>query len=236
MLRTDLPVLAVVVPARDEQRLLPACLAALHAAIRHVGGVEVDLTVVADACSDRTAEIAARAGAHVLETDGANVGAARALGCAAALERHAARSDRLWLATTDADSLVPTGWLDAQLRSATAGLDLRVGTVTLAQADRHRHRSWVERYEAHAETGRHGHVHGANLGTAASTYVALGGFRPLTHGEDHDLVLRAQRSGARIDWSIDHPVQTSARHVARAPRGVARDLVESIGREADDVA
>jgi hypothetical protein len=43
----------VVVPAHDEQTLLPACLAALRHAAEAVS-VPVHLLVVADACSDRT--------------------------------------------------------------------------------------------------------------------------------------------------------------------------------------
>ncbi|MCW2929558.1 MAG: glycosyltransferase, partial [Actinomycetia bacterium] len=40
----------VIVPAHDEQRLLPSCLAALHRAARALGGTPVHLVVVADAC------------------------------------------------------------------------------------------------------------------------------------------------------------------------------------------
>lgn len=229
MRRPDPTVLAVVVPARDEETLLPGCLAALRAAAAEVPHVTVDVTVVADACRDATADLARRAGAHVVESGRGNVGAARAAGFAAALDRHGA-GDGLWLATTDADSRVPAGWLVAQLATA-AGHDARLGTVVLSDADRHRFRSWVEAYDHGCGPTRHRHVHGANLGVAAAAYLRAGGFRPLVSGEDADLVERLRACGAAIDWSLDEPVLTSGRHVARAPRGVAADLRSSIEAE-----
>ena len=62
--------IAVVVPARDEERLLGGCLAAVRRAARHPGlhGVPVSLVVVADSCRDRTAAIARHAGAEVATT------------------------------------------------------------------------------------------------------------------------------------------------------------------------
>jgi hypothetical protein len=44
----------VVVPARDEEDLLPSCLAAVDLAARLIVGVTVNLIVVADTCSDHT--------------------------------------------------------------------------------------------------------------------------------------------------------------------------------------
>jgi glycosyltransferase involved in cell wall biosynthesis len=215
-----------VIPARDEETLLPGCLAALRAAAKQVPEVAVEVTVVADACRDRTAEVARRAGAHVVESGRGNVGAARASGFAAALDRHGA-VDGLWMATTDADSRVPAGWLAAHLRSA-ARHDARLGTVALDDADRRRFPSWVEVYDHGCGPTRHRHVHGANLGVAAAAYRRVGGFRSLVSGEDADLVERLRAVGVSIDWSVDEPVLTSGRQVSRAPRGVAADLRASL--------
>lgn len=225
MTRPDPAVVAVVVPARDEEALLPACLAAVQVAALRVPGVLVDVTVVADACTDRTVEVAHRAGVHLVPSSLANVGAARAAGCDAVLARH--DPDRVWIATTDADSQVPADWLRAQLASASAH-DARLGTVVLGAADRRRARAWVEAYARGCGTSRHHHVHGANLGVAGAAYLRAGGFRPLRSGEDVDLVHRLLASGASIDWSLDQPVRTSGRHVARAPDGVAADLAASV--------
>lgn len=63
---------AVVVPAHDEEELLPAALRALRASAQLVaarGGPPVDLLVVADACHDRTVSVAVTAGVRVLPVD-----------------------------------------------------------------------------------------------------------------------------------------------------------------------
>lgn len=133
----------VVVPAHDEEELLPGCLAALReaAAVAEAvrSGLRVRIVVTADACSDGTAALARQAGATVVTVSARNVGTARAVGLRKVLRqetgpRHepgqslagprqalAGPGAGLWLATTDADSLVPPDWLSRQLRYADAG-------------------------------------------------------------------------------------------------------------------
>ena len=55
----------VIVPAHNEQGLLPACLASLRRAA-HALCTPVHLVVVADACRDRTVQVAQRSGAAVV--------------------------------------------------------------------------------------------------------------------------------------------------------------------------
>lgn len=57
--------ITVVVPAHDEEQGLPATLASLRAATPPSGGLEV--VVVADHCTDRTADVARAAGVEVWE-------------------------------------------------------------------------------------------------------------------------------------------------------------------------
>ena len=96
----------VVVPAHNEETLLPACLAALRrtASALHV---PVHVLVVADMCSDRTAAVAQAGGARVISIQARRVGAARAAGMRELL-RLTSGSDPsgVWLATTDADTVV----------------------------------------------------------------------------------------------------------------------------------
>ena len=110
--------IAVVVPAHNEEALLPACLRSVLAATTPV---PVEVVVVADACTDDTAALASAAGATVITLAARNVGRARAAGM-----EHALRSgaDGLWLATTDADSRVPANWLRRHLVLAGSGADL----------------------------------------------------------------------------------------------------------------
>ena len=81
----------VVIPAHDEQDLLPSCLAAVRLAARQVS-VPVYVVVVADACTDRTAELARAQGATVVEARARSVGAARRAGV-----RQVLRSAATWI-------------------------------------------------------------------------------------------------------------------------------------------
>lgn len=210
----------VVVPAHNEQDLLPSCLAAVQRAAAELT-IGVHLVVVADACTDRTAALARDQGATVVEAGARNVGAARGAGVEQVLRRtRHLGAPSVWLATTDADTLVPRTWLTRQLRYARHGWEGVVGTVRVADWAGHppavpalynrRYRSW---------RGRHPHVHGANLGFSAAAYLAAGGFRPLPTAEDHALVNDLQAAEVRLLRTTRIAVVTSARTRARAPRG-----------------
>jgi glycosyltransferase involved in cell wall biosynthesis len=224
----------VVVPAHNEEELLPACLAALRKAAG-AAGVPVRLLVVADACTDATAAVAAAAGAEVIRIRARNVGAARAAGMARLLRAEATDPAATglattglaatWLATTDADTVVPPGWLRRQLGYAGQGWDVVLGTVTVtdwAGHPPHTPAVFEARYAFGA--GPHPHVHGANLGIRASAYLAAGGFRPLRTAEDHALLAAASEAGCQVLQAADITVETSARRQARAPRGFSHAL------------
>jgi len=214
----------VVVPAHDEAELLPACLAALRSAA-DVAGVPVRLLVVADACTDATAAVAAAADVEVIRIRARNVGAARAVGLARLLRTEDTDPAAMWLATTDADTVVPPGWLRRQLGYADQGWDVVLGTVAVtdwAGHPPHAPAVFEARYEFGA--GPHPHVHGANLGIRASAYLAAGGFRPLRTAEDHALLAAATEAGCQVLQAADITVETSARRQARAPRGFSHAL------------
>ena len=212
----------VVIPAHNEQDLLPACLAAVQQAARQVS-VPVHLVVVADACTDRTAAVARAHGADVVESGARSVGAARRAGVSQVLRSACCLdSAAVWVATTDADSLVPHRWLVRQLRYARQGWKGVVGTVTVADwagHPPHVQRRYTERYRAWR--GHHPHVHGANLGFTADAYLAAGGFRPLPTAEDLALVDDLRATGVPLLRTTRLPVVTSARRHARAPHGFA---------------
>lgn len=220
----------VVVPAHDEEKLLPACLAALRRASAQVPHIPVLLIVVADSCRDRTAELAQQAGATAITIHARKVGAARAAGMRAVLRRTAhARPAATWLATTDADTLVAPDWLARQLRYAERGWDAVTGTVTVTDWSEHPPQTpdvFAARYRHGA--GSHPHVHGANLGVNAEAYLDAGGFPPLRTGEDHALVGRLTAAGRRILRATDVTVVTSARREARAPLGFGH-LLTTLG-------
>ncbi|THJ67994.1 glycosyltransferase [Arthrobacter echini] len=219
--------LAVVVPARDEEEWLPACLAALDTARKHllttVPGIPVSVTVVLDRCSDGSARATRSVpGVSALAGDFGSVGAARDAGVRFALARSHALPGRTWLANTDADTLVPRNWLVRQHQLA-GHYDLVLGTVrpTLTADNAERWRLWSSAY---VPDDGHPHVHGANLGIRGSTYRELGGFAPLAADEDVDLVRRAKIGGVRWIASGELQVTTSSRTVGRVEAGFSTYL------------
>lgn len=218
--------IVVVVPAHNERERLPACLASVAAAADQVA-VPVTVVVVLDACSDRSEDVISGA-VRTVNVAARNVGAARAAGFAAAAPRSDART---WLATTDADSVVPTTWLADQAVHHRALVQGVVGTVSV---DWQEHSATTRgRYDGLyrvRDPGVHGHVHGANLGVRADAYWRVGGFRPLHVGEDVDLVSRLVEAGTPLAWDAHNAVLTSDRSDCRA-RGGFGDYVRSL---ADD--
>lgn len=220
---------AVVVPARDEEVLLPACLdsvsAAVHALHAEHPRVRARVFVVLDACRDRSAQVAAgRAGVVALTSDAGCVGVARARGVeAAAAWSASARHAPLWVASTDADSVVPRHWLSEHVRWAADGLGLVVGTVEPRPGDLSPAAlsAWHQR---HTTADGHDHVHGANLGFTLDAYRSAGGFPPVPVHEDVALVAAARSAGVTTLATGAVPVVTSGRRAARAPGGFAHYL------------
>jgi glycosyltransferase involved in cell wall biosynthesis len=222
---------AVVIPAHNEEVLLPAALDAVAVASRHpdIAPLRVVTVVVADSCQDRTAEVARRAGAVVVRTHCRNPGRARALGADRALRELASLAASTWIAVTDADSVVPSDWLAHHSARAREGWQAVVGTVALPPTAA---ASLVASHTIHYEATRppdgsawhHPHIHGANLGLTADAYRAVGGFPHLDVGEDRALVRALEASGHRVLRTPDCPVLTSARLRARVRGGFADHL------------
>jgi len=220
--------IGVVIPARDEERLIADCLDSVARAAAVVS-VTVDVVVVADRCRDRTAAIARESGVELVELDAGAVGAARAAGALRALELGAD-----WLAHTDADSVVPVNWLAEQRAAGDEGWDVVLGTIRprFADLDQAQIEAW---HAVHGRRERPGHVHGANLGVRAAAYRAAGGFAPLSEHEDVDLVARLRRI-ASVTASNAAEVVTSGRRWGRTAGGFARylrdDLIRLAGADA----
>ncbi|WP_182977106.1 glycosyltransferase [Arthrobacter cheniae] len=218
---------AVVVPARNEEDWLPACLTALDAARAHfldtVPQVLVSVTVVLDRCTDRSLSAAQSVpGISIIAGTFGSVGAARDAGVRFALSRSRSLPERTWVANTDADTLVPRDWLIRHYRLGSE-YQLVLGTVrpTATADNAHLLRSW---YQAYTPGNGHPHVHGANLGIGGKTYLDLGGFHPLTQNEDVDLVDRAKAKGVQWTASGSIRVTTSSRTEGRVPSGFSTYL------------
>jgi glycosyltransferase involved in cell wall biosynthesis len=206
--------IGILIPAHNEEVLLDECLSAALRASKHalLAGEPVEVLVVLDSCTDRSAHIVGRYPVLNLQIEARNVGQARAAGARLLLERGAR-----WIACSDADSRVADDWLVAQLG---LGADAVCGTVTVE----HWHESFDQaaqiRYHSHYRgCDGHRHIHGANLGISADAYRWAGGFQPLACDEDVQLVRELELSGANIAWSHRPQVHTSARLDSRARGG-----------------
>jgi cellulose synthase/poly-beta-1,6-N-acetylglucosamine synthase-like glycosyltransferase len=169
-----------------------------------------------------------------MTTDARSVGAARGAGVREALRRaaHLDPAD-VWLATTDADTLVPPCWLRDQVRCANRGWDAVAGTIRIADwSDRRPGTRLLFHNRYGRGTGPHSHVHGANLGFRASAYLRAGGFPAVPTGEDRALVAALAAAGSRILRTRALTVVTSARRDARAPHGFG-DYLAGLDAEAD---
>lgn len=209
---------AVVIPAKNEERSIEACLSALIAA-RARCPVDVSVTLIADSCSDRTIELARRfREIAVFELEVSSVGMSRAFGVRAALEHSGTHPDHVWIANTDADSTVPADWLVRQVELADAGYDAILGSVVPDPEEypRHLQERWAS---AHPVGCVRQEIYGANLGVRASEYMLAGGFAALEEHEDVDLVRRLRTS--RVLYSDSLLVKTSARLDGRTPGGFA---------------
>lgn len=210
--------IAVIVPAHNEEDEIFKCLTALRLAAQCplLSGEQTIVMVALDACTDRTPNIARRMSATTIALSARNVGAARALGAELALAAGAR-----WLAFTDADTEVAPDWISAQLAQNT---DAVCGTVAVRDWGNYGH-TMRKHYEAtYTDSDGHRHVHGANLGMSAKAYEQAGGFQPLVSSEDVALVESLKASGASIAWSAAPRVYTSARQIFRAPDGFGATL------------
>jgi glycosyltransferase involved in cell wall biosynthesis len=210
----------VVVPAHNEQQLLPACITGLRVAAAALA-VPVDLLVVLDACTDGSALAASPA--STLVVDVRSVGKARRAGFTQLLERRPTgmTDSQSWLATTDADTIVPSDWLVRMLSHAAAGWTAVAGTVRItdwSDHSEHVRRSWESEYD---DQDHHSHVHGANLGVRADAYRRVGGMPSVAMSEDVAMVAALEEAGERVYRAGDLPVATSARRGGRTRGGFA---------------
>jgi glycosyltransferase involved in cell wall biosynthesis len=98
----DIMTISVIIPAFNEERFLPQTLKHLHRATEYLGTApdrHIEIIVVDNASSDRTAEIALAAGTRVISVPERNIAKVRNAGA------HAASGDLLVF--LDADTLIP---------------------------------------------------------------------------------------------------------------------------------
>ncbi len=223
-------VVHVVIPARDEEAFLSRALASLEVAVREMHlvhpDVEVGVSVVLDSCTDSSLEILERhPSVEVVDVRSGVVGEVRAIGISHARARFGDRDPgSIWIACTDADTVVPPAWLVEQHALAVEGHELVVGTVRPDSTDLPPDllAAWEARHEL---SEGHTHVHGANMGFTLAAYDGVGGFDPVSSGEDVRLVASLQRAGVRWTATARTQVVTSGRRVGRVADGFSTYLL-----------
>jgi hypothetical protein len=149
------------------------------------------------------------------------------------------RGDGL-IASTDADTVVATNWLAAQLALVKAGASAIGGLIELDPTERQalapqtlavreesvsrRLVAAIEQSQGAAAAVEHGHFSGASLALTAVAYRRCGGLPVRAALEDEALAEALAKQGIAIHRSRLVRVRTSARRNGRAPRGLAQDL------------
>ncbi len=231
----------VVIPARDEEAVIGACLTALSA--QTIGREQFEVVLVLDACRDATERLARTAADQLglrlatLQGPGRGAGEARRLGMESAADRliGSGLPDGL-IACTDADSRPAPDWLERQLAHLGDGAQAIAGLIELDPAElrslphgvrRRRDRDAADRLgrvrRADPSAGHH-HFAGASIGLTAATYRAVGGLEPLVALEDQAFAGRLDAHGVPILRAADVRVHTSARSRGRVSRGLSVDL------------
>ena len=195
--------LSVVVPAFNEEGLLPGSLAAIREAMQVFNRAE--LIVCDNNSTDRTAEIARAAGAKVVFEPVNQIARARNTGAAAA------SGD--WLLFVDADSY-PTTELFEETRTAIASGCLAGGATVAFETADPTIRFWIAAWNFLSRRARW--AAGSFIFCEAAAFRRLGGFsQDLYAGEEIDLFLRLKRLARAQRREIvilhRHPLRTSDR-------------------------
>ncbi len=209
-----------VIPARNEELHLDACLTSLESqAINNFGNLlSIQLIVVDNASKDRTVEIARQHDATIVNVPPGNPGRARNAGARQACHEY--------IAFIDADCVLPTNWL---VNTRNTLQEPQVVAVGCPQASTPQDAPWVERVWVNTivpresvNTRRVTWLPSFNLLLKREDFFSIGGFdESLETCEDSDLSYRLGQTGKLI-CNSDTPV----RHL-----GESRTLAEFFQRE-----
>jgi glycosyltransferase involved in cell wall biosynthesis len=198
--------LSVIVPAYNEEALLPTTLPRIRLSLR-AASVESEVIVVDNASEDSTAEIARDAGARVIFASTRNIAAVRNAGAAAAAGDV--------VVFIDADTMVPEHLFTAILQA----LDDAhcYGGAVAVEYDELR-RPWMKWYLAGWKfwAALFNFAQGAAQFTRRQVFAAVGGYdESIFMGEDIDFFWRmrryARRHGGNVKVLREPHVVTSGR-------------------------
>ncbi len=178
------PRFSIVVPAHDEEALIGRALASIRAAVAR-SGREAEIVVVANRCTDRTAAIAAAAGALVVPNQDRTISAVRNAGVAA--------STGEVVVTIDADNVMHPGALREVDRLLATGTCVGGGCAFVPE----RRSLGLATSCALVRTGvRVLGIGGVMFWCRRTDFDAIGGFdESLTVAEDLEFARRLRRHG-----------------------------------------
>jgi glycosyltransferase involved in cell wall biosynthesis len=220
------PDYSIVIPAYDEEELLPATLGALREAMAGVPELRGELVVTDNDSADRTAEVAADAGARVVFEEHRQIARARNVG-----GHHA---EGRWLIFVDADTHVSGTLLRATLAALAGGEVCGGGTVVGVDREV---AGWVRRMIAIWTflSRRMGWACGAYVFCLREAFLATGGFDERYYASEEIHFSRALKRWGRARGLrfviLDEPISTSLRKMEwYTPRELLRMTIRTLLR------
>lgn len=236
---------AVIIPARNEEKRIAACLTALAGQLPDRATIIVVVNNTTDDTKKVARRIAFERGIDVRIVDcilspEMGVGAARRIGCTYALRR---MPQLQYMLTTDADCLAAPDWVPCNIEHLQYA-DIVCGKIDLIadEADilcrmdqalatnEGTYRTLVQTvYARHSDQSpgldlTHGEAAGASLSIRKTSYLAVGGFRNMRCGEDREIVRAHRSAGYRVIHADDVIVEASCRLAGRAAGGMSDAL------------
>lgn len=217
---TASPAVSFVIPAYNEESLLPRTLDSVHATARALG-IDYEIIVADDASTDRTGQIAAERGARVVSVHHRQIAATRNSGARA--------SGGGLLIFVDADTVVPAGPVSGALGVIASGGVAGGSTCAFDGAIPGWSRILVATLMVVYRWARL--TPGAFLFCTREAFDAVGGFDETVFGGEEVLMARAldryARTRGRRFTIVRSPIVTSGRKL-RAYRG--RELLVTLAR------
>jgi GT2 family glycosyltransferase len=217
---------SVVVPAYNEEKLIAATLQTIHSALKAFtsAGWQTELIVCNNNSSDRTAEIAAAAGALVVFESVNQIARARNSGAAAATGD--------WLIFVDADSQ-PSAELFADVLEAIQQPDVMAGGSTVRLEGEHLIANAVVSFWNGVSRFRKWAA-GLFIFCEAAAFRAVGGFNQDLYASEEIFLFKKLHKKARADRKRivilrNHPLLTSARKMhLYTPREHVKFLIKTV--------
>ncbi len=215
--------ISIVVPALNEERLLPACLESLK---KQKCRVEYEIIVVDNGSTDNTVQVAQGYGVRVISCPQKGVVFARQAGA------EAARGDTV--IQVDADTIYPDSWLE----KIAAGFTERKKAIAIAGRYVYDHPArWAQLETFYRRSLNHlgllimgfpVAVSGANFAFKKEAFEKAGGYDARSLYPDQWGIARRLHKHGRIYYVHDIYVQTSTRRIAKPWYVIFYEIIRNI--------